>query len=318
MAGTVTPLRASEIRVWSRPGAVAGWWAFRLVAAWLLVTPLADTLAAPTADLLRGDAVLFDAGGAYLLEALRHAQAQLAAGTRRSLWTLLLVGAASLIPLCAVLVALSHRGRLHTGNFSQLTARHLPAFVMLAGLTLLAQAVVLLGIALVMAAIRDPLYRALTPRSADLGTLAIAAVGVALVVGLGLVQDLARASVVRHDVGGRTALTVALGTLRRRPLRTLLDWLTPAVYTLPVVAAAAVITGWLHVDRSGMWRVGLVFLVHQFAAFGLIALRCWWLARALVLVSDAKRTPDDMRSPAASELKLGRPRLVDRPAGSAE
>jgi hypothetical protein len=315
----MTPLNDSEIRVWSRPGAMAGWWAFRLVAAWLLVTPLADSLATPTADLPRGDAVLFDAGGAYLLEALRHTQAQLAGGTRRFLWTLLLVGAASLIPLCAVLVALSHRGRLRAGKCSQLTARHLPAFVMLAGLTLLAQAVVLLGIALVVAAIRDPLYRALSPPSADLWTLATAAVGVALVAGLGLIQDLARASVVRHGVGGRTALVVAVATLRRRPLRTLLDWVTPAVYTLPLLAAAAVITGWLHVDRSGMWRVGLVFLVHQLAAFGLIALRCWWLARALVLVSaPAGSEASDDNSDESSEVRLGRPRLVDRPADSAE
>ncbi len=312
----MTPLHAAEIRVWSRPGAMAWWWALRLVAAWILMAPVADTLSAPTAALPRGDAVLFDAGGAVLLEALRLAQVQLTAGTRRTLWTLFLVGGASLIPLCAVLVALSHRGRLRPDRWSQRTARHLPAFVMLAGLTLLAQAVALLGIALVVPAIRDPLYRALTPRSADLTTLATAGLGLVLVVGLGWVQDLARAAVVRHDIGSRTALAVALATLRRRPIRALLDWLTPAVYTLPVIVAAAVITSSMHVEREGTWRVTLVFLVHQLAAFGLIALRCWWLARALVLVSATDASEVSAHGPA--ELTLGRPRLVDRPADTAE
>jgi hypothetical protein len=315
----MTPRHAGDIRVWARPGALAGWWAVRLVTAWLLVAPAADVLSAPLADLPRGDAVLFDPGGAYLLEALRHGQAQLMAGTRRNLWTLVLVACASLIPLCAVLVALSHRGRLRAGSWSQLTARHLPAFAMLAGLTLLAQAVVLLGSALLLTAASDPLHRALSPRSADLTILAAAGIGGVLVVGLGLVQDLARAATVRHDVGGRAALAVAVTTLRRRPLRALLDWLTPTVYTLPVIAAAALLAGWLHVDRDGAWRVSLVLLVHQLAAFGLVALRCWWLTRALVLVSTtdgSEATGDDADEP--SEFRPERPQLVDRPAGSGE
>ena len=313
------PIRPSEIRVWHRPGAVAWWWALRLLAAWLLAAPVADILSAPTASLPRGDAVLFEPGGAYLLECLRHTQAQLAAGTRRTLWALLLLGTMNLIPLSAVLVALSHRGRLRPNEWSQLTARHVPAFLMLAGLTLFAQAVVLLGMTLVATTTRETLHHALGPRNADLTAIAAAAAGVALAAGLGVLQDLARAAAVRHEVGGRAALSIALDTVRQRPGRALVDWLTPAVYTLPVVTGAAVVTSWLRVDRDGSWRVALVFLVHQVAAFGLVALRSWWLARALVLVSahDAS-VAGEHRHVEPGALRPGKPQLADRLAGTGE
>jgi len=282
-----------------------------------LAAPVADTLSAPTADLPQGDAVLFEAGGAYLLEALRHGQAQLAAGTRRFLWTLLLLGATGLVPLCAVLVALSHQGRLRAAGWSRLTARHLPSFIILAGLTLLAQAVVLLGAVLVVVATRDALHQAFSPRGADFVAMATAGLGAALVVALGVVQDLARAAVVRHEVGGRVALAIAFGTLRRRPGRILLDWLTPTIYTLPTIVGAALVANWLGVEREGAWRVALVFVVHQIAAFGLVALRSWWLGRALVLVSTTA-PPEASEEPSAGSaaIRLERPPPADRPAGS--
>jgi hypothetical protein len=259
-------------------------WAFRLFGAWLVAAPVAAVLASNLAHLPRGDAALFEPGGGYLLEALRLSRTGLISTLRTSIWAGVLLGGLTLAPLCALMISLSHSGGLRSRAWAGATAAQLPAFILLSGLTLLGQAGVAVALGLTATVAHGWLQGSFDARLADLLLLPALALGLLLVVALGIGQDLARAALIRHRATVTEAVLLAWRAARLRPLKTLVDWMTPAVWGLAVVVGAAIVSSGLDVARPEQWRTMAVLLTHQLASLALVGLRANWLARALRLV----------------------------------
>jgi hypothetical protein len=291
------PADDSEIGLRRRPSAALLLWGWRLLAAWLVAAPLARAVAAAGAGhLADGDAALFEPGGQLLVETLRVGGATLGAALQSAVGLLLVVGALGLLPLAAVLVSLAHRGRLRFGDWAGRAAAHLPAFVLLSLLTLLSQALALVAWGLVAGGASAALESVVDERSRDVALVAALLPGLALVLGLGLAEDLGRARVVRHGASGWSSWLAALGLLLRRPGPALLGWLTPAAWAVAAVVAAEIAVRAIDVSRAGAARPWAAFAVHQAAALALAAARVAWLGRALQLVgvpSEDARSPGD-------------------------
>lgn len=281
------PLETQAIRAWRRPGGVLAFWALRLIAAWLLATPIASALGgAGIRHFPDGDALLFAPGGTYLMEALRRGIGPLVTGLENTVWFALILGYLCLVPLAGLLYALCHEGRLRPGNVARAALDQLAPFTLLAGLTLLVQATaVVLGIIL-LSVLHAHIYQSLDVRTADLWMVGVSGLVVFVVVLVGIVEDLARAALTRHQHGLGRALRTALRTARQRPLSALAAWLVPAVWSLAAVALAALAVGRLHVERAGTWRMLAALAVHQVAALLLVGLKAQWLAGALRLVGE--------------------------------
>jgi hypothetical protein len=292
------PLASHQIRVRRRPGAILMVWGTRTLAAWLVADPVARAVAAAgIARFPEGDALLFEPGGAYLVETARLAASTLVGELGHALEAAALLGVLMLLPLAALLVALAHGGRLHAGKWAGRAFEQFPAFLLFAGVTLLVQGSVAGVFGLAYAALKTPLRDSLTAPQADLTLLAVLAVGAAVIVAAGIVQDLVRAAAVRRRKGPRDALLHGLHTARARPAAALGGWLLPAVWSIAIVGAAALLTAELQVERGGNARLFAVLATHQLAVIGLVALRALWLARALALVSPSASEPDRPRNP---------------------
>jgi hypothetical protein len=276
----------SELRrLRDRPGALLFVWAFQLAGAMLAAGPIVGALSRTgIADHPAGDAILFEPGGLLLVEALRLGGPALLGALGASGFSLLLLHAAALVPLAALLVALATPGKLNTPLWLGRAAAHFPAFLLLAGVTWLARALLLVASLFLLAPIGGWLDSAVNERNADLALLAGVLVVFILLILLGIAQDLGRAAVVRHGSRALGSLVTGLAALRRRPLAALAGWLTPASWSVALIAGAAIVTGWLAVDQPGSWRVLAVLVVHQAALLGLLLLRALWLRTALGLV----------------------------------
>ncbi len=260
----------------------------RLLLGLCLAFPLASLLGeSGLGDRAEGDRALFEAGGFLLLETLRlqatHLAAVLAGLGPLLLLSLLLTAYAN----AALLVALNTAGKLLTQPWLAAALRKLPALLLLAAGTLLAQTVSLGLSAIAAGALTEPLTQ---PQSHDAKSAALMVVGAVVAGGLGGFADVAKASLIRHGGGLSGALTVAFGCLMQRPLATCFGWLPFAAPWL----VALVLAGWassaLDVSRPGEWRVLLVLLVHQITVVLSVALRAAWFARALRLSAAGARS----------------------------
>jgi hypothetical protein len=275
------PLPPSEIAVRRRAGVVCAVWAVRLLFGWMLGAPLASALIAGGIDQFpSGDALLFEPGGVYLIEAFRTGLPQLVALTRTALPMAGVLAAFGLFPLSVLLVALAHDGRFQLRPFIGRAAAHLPELGLLFGSTLLAQAVVLMGALIGWASLIEPLRSGLPEPQADLLAVLVLLVGLLVAAGIGLVQDVARAAIVRHDLGTFEGVRLALNALARHPRPLLLARLITFTWGITAVTLAAVLVGLLRVEVSS-GRALLALLLHQLTVLALVSLRAWWLAQAL-------------------------------------
>lgn len=286
------PLDSAAIRARNRPGGVLAFWALKLLVAWILAAPLAGALGGTgIARFPGGDARLFAPGGMYLMDALRLGLGSLAEGFQNTIWFALFLGYLCLLPLAGLLYALCHGGRLRPGDVAREAFEQFPRFTLLAGLTLLVQAAIALAGVLVLSILHAHIYQSLDVRRADLTLLGVTGVFVVVALGAGLLQDLARAALVRHGGGLRDALHSALHTAKAGPLAALGAWLVPCIWSIAAVAVGALVVGRLHVERSGTARVLAVLGVHQLVALSLVALKAQWLAAALRLVGTPAEEP---------------------------
>lgn len=309
-------LETSAIRARRRPGGVFAFWGLRLLAAWLLAAPVASALGGTgMARFPNGDALLFAPGGTYLVAALMRGLGPLAAALQDTVWFALILGYLSLVPLAGLMYALCHGGRLRPGDVARSALEQFAPFTLLAGLTLVVQAaVVLLGI-LLLSVLRQSIHSSLDPRDTDLWLLGAAGLVLLVVLAVGIVQDLARSALVRHRQGVRSALVVALQIARKRPLQVLLGWAVPAICSVAAVALGALAVGALHVERAGSARVIGALGLHQLVALALVAMKATWLAAALRLAGEpvaVARRPTPQRWRPASG---GTPADSDAPDG---
>jgi hypothetical protein len=281
----MTELADSEIRPQSRLGAVALVYCTRLLSALLVGAPIAGALGATgVAQFPNGDAILFEPGAVHLVEALRVGAPSLIAASQAAGLVLLVASVLSLVPLAALLVALCHGGRLGLGGWAGRTAERLPTFALLWGMTLLGQGCVLFIAVVGADALRDALLARVSERTADCVFLVLVVFGLVAALALGVLQDLGRSAAVRHGVGWRTAVLVAVDVARRNAPRILVGWAAPAIASVLAVGLFAAIVGALHIERGGELRLFGVVVAHQLAAFATALLRAVWLCTALRLV----------------------------------
>lgn len=278
MNGWVALLRAA----W-RPALAL--WAYRLATAWLVAYPLSQAVEAQgIAHFPGGDAVLFEPGGAHLVELLRIGRPAFTASVESAVVLGVVVSLVSLIPLAAVMVRLVNAD-LGLGSCLSRGLSHAPPFLMLFGLVLVAQAIILFVALSFAATSLEGLRLLVGPRATDFTLVSGGALTLGLVATVGVLHDLARARVVRRQERALTALRAAAATFFGHPARVLLGWAVPAFVSLVVVGAAAWAVGALKVEKDSTWRLFAVFAVHQCAAFVVVLSRLTWLERALGLSS---------------------------------
>ncbi|HLV21291.1 MAG TPA: hypothetical protein VKZ49_10425 [Polyangiaceae bacterium] len=290
---------ASGLRTLLAPGnrrAIVLFWLCRLFAAWLVAAPLAAVFAGSgIRSYPQGDALLFEPGSVLLVEVVRLELPALVGALRVGLWIALATAVALLFPLVALWVSLAAPARLGWGTLAARSIDHVPAFALLGGLSLGAKALFAL-VALLFATALSGLSSRMSEPTADGTALAL---GLATLLGMGaidLVFDLARAARIRSGVGALAALGVALGVGRRQPLPPALAFYAATGASAGGVLVTAAIVGWLHVER-GPARFALAALLHLAMSLALVAVRAWWLRRALSCVPAPGDTPADTVAP---------------------
>jgi hypothetical protein len=284
----MTPLASDAMCARRRPGVIAVVFGLKLLGASAVGLPLgAAVLGTGITQWPGGDAVLWEPGGGLLGELVWHQPWVFIAGLRASGWLALVAACLGLLPLVALMVALSHAGRLGWSWLAARTMEHLGSFAALAAITLVAQGALLLAASLVAVGVRRAFAERWGEIGSDLvvlGVLGIAGLGVVV---LGILEDLARAVVVRARARVRRALPVALGIARGHAFAIVGAYLPRALSSIALLVGAAALVLFIGLERPDGWRVGAAFLVHQMAAFGLVWLRASWLARALACVPEA-------------------------------
>jgi hypothetical protein len=259
-------------------------WLFRVGAGLAISAPTARTIGAfiPPA-FPAGDAALFEPGGLYLVEAVRLGGRALGLSLEGSGFAFLLLAVVASFPLAIALAGLLHPD----ASFASLAGRAaaaMPSLIVLGGAVTLLSTI---GIGIVAAGVgglSGSLDSLMDEPFSDVCVWFAALVTLLPIVGIGLVHDLARAAVIRHETRAKGALIAALGVVRRLPRRVIFGWLWPAVASAGLVALAAALSGAIDVSRPGAVRVAGVFSIHQATVLGLVVLRLAWLGAALRLV----------------------------------
>jgi len=281
--------RVRRSPVLRHPVPILALWAVRGLGALVVAAPVAAALSAGLEHQPRADTVLFAPGGAYLLEAIRLNQRALAVAVPHAVWASLVVGGLCLVPLAALLIALAPRGRGSEEAWLEHTAHHVPGLALLAGLTVLVQATVGTLTAIIALGARPSLARQLGQRGGDSSLIVLVGVALVLIVGIGVVQDLARAAAVRHDCTVVDCIRTATAVALANPGRVTIAWLTPAVWSMALALAAVMVTRAVRLEAATDWQWGVLVATHQLAALGIVALRATWLARAVTLVESPSR-----------------------------
>lgn len=281
----MTPLGPGEMRARRRPLVVLTIAGVRLLLGICFALPLASLVAeSGVGQAPRGDRALFEGGGFMLLELLRVQGADLAAAARGLVPLLLLGLLVTAACNAALLVALNVQGRLRLRPWLSSALATVPALVVLAVGTALAQlAIILVGLLLgngIPASMTRPV--AMTAAEAALWLM------VGLVAGaVGGISDVTKAALVRNEAGLAAALKHALTSARRSPFTAGWGWLPYGLVFVVSWLAAAQIVSALDVSAAGSWRVAAVFIVHQAVSLAGVALRAAWYARALRLAAAA-------------------------------
>ena len=276
---------ALPVAPYQRPGALSLVWLVRAVSGMLVALPVASALSAPLAEFPEGDRLLFAPGATYLIEVLRLSLTHVGAAARSSGWLFVAFGFLQLVPLAALLSALSLPRRLSVGELLAHGARHLPSFSVLGGVTVLVQSLLLVTLGLPTLLLGVGLRSSFEGAGADLTALGGVAALLLLVGLLGAIQDLARAAVVRHDLGVRAALTVGIRAFIAHPLPVTFAWLWRALAASLLFVSAGAVGLALGPGGPGVGRLVAQIAIHEIAILGAVYLRAEWLRYALTRVS---------------------------------
>lgn len=302
MSDDIVQLAALSIRARSRPRAVLGVWAWQSVLSFVGSWPAVALTRGAYGRAPHGDASLWESGSFPLLALLAREANGVRAAAGAAAVALLLGATAGLIPLAALMLSIGNvtsegRGIGAARAIGGAVRLFRPLGILLIAVTLAQTLVVAAAILL------GQLTEAWThisfgeARAQQLGI----AVGVALsscALSLGVVHDLARAAVIRHDLKPVHALVTGCRTLRATPLVVHWAWTWRTLAsTAPVVVVAGIAEG-----IGGIGGVPLLVLatLHQAVIFVRVALRASWLATALRVVDTARRSApvfgDSLRS----------------------
>lgn len=292
-------LEPAQIRARRRPRALFFVWAFELLCAYVIATPIHAWAKAALGARPDGDAAIFRPGGHVLLSWLGEEGPALGIVLRTTFLLLFVFGVLGQIVTGMLVTSLAtgvgERGRAPGTGFALRAGA--ASFFPLLGVGFLTGAlqVFILGMGLLTSSAVD---NALTPSAGDAraftARLVVLALFVVVVLVLGVVGDLARAVVVRNVAAasatlGSTRLRLREAAVRvagaRRALgRATLAWGWRAVISLALIWVGAR-AGDLVAGRDGgaLW---LLFAVHQLIILARAGLRASWLANALRLTGD--------------------------------
>ena len=293
-------LPTDAMRARRRPQAILWMWAFKLALSLAVAWPAARAVGVAVGSHPSGDAAFFAEGGYALLEWLSRE-----ASTRGALAALLgavtVVGIAlGVVPLVAAIAAMAYttpEGRAPTARqlASRVVAAVWPVFGLL-GLATLTEAL-LVGLAFAVATgTRGGLVQWLGEARGEQSLIVLLMPIAALAALVGVLQDLARVSVVRFEAGAFDAIKIAWRAYRARPVAALWAWLWRSLVGLLLIGLGAVASARLG-GRPGGALVTLAAL-HQLVSLSCVALRASWLARALRAV-DASETNARRSAPPA-------------------
>ncbi len=263
---------------------------YRVVAAFVVAFPAAQTIGKIAASFPGGDRALFEPGGFYLLEALRLGGAPVPGALEGAAVVGALLAFVGLFPLAVALEVL-RRPSASLADAVRRGAARFPTFAVVGAVTVLAQTAVITLASAVLGAL--PFHSFLNERNADGLLVVLAAVPALVVFALGVVEDLVRAELVSGAEAWVPALLRALRTLRFRPgdvLRRL--WLPSLGAPLLALGAMFATTG-IDVSRPGAVRISTVFVMHQLVVLGIVVLRTGWFRGALALADSAATDPGD-------------------------
>lgn len=257
--------------------------AARAAGALVLAAPVTAAVAASgIGNFPAGDRLLFERGGLMLVEVARASRSLLPPLASASLVTGAFVYVALALPQAILWSALAEETPDPTAAFLGRACTRVPAYFALSSLGLLAQILVLtLGLT---AAGTVHGHGADNALHADLTALALLAVAVVCALLLGLVRDVAGATLACGVTDSRAALRAGLRAVVKRPAALGGRWLGPAALGVALVAVAAVATGSLDVGRPEGSRFVVVALLHQLVALGLTLCRAAWFRGAIGLV----------------------------------
>jgi hypothetical protein len=267
-----------------RIGVIALYFGYRAVAGVMLAAPASILAASLVNGQPRGDAVLFDAGGAMLIEVARVARvaaipvaAPLGRGT-------LLAAAFGLVPLAVLLAALGRGGRLSAAFVAGRVAQSIGTLALLWGVATAAE--VAAAVLVALPGLKLLTAWSLGPPLDDLATLGVALAAILAAGAIGVVHDLARVVAVDAQCGFYTAASRAVLAAQFAPLAAAWAFVWRATLALIVVVTAAWATQLIGLSSAP--RIALVLGV-QHAALALAAfLRASWLAAAIRLLDRAR------------------------------
>lgn len=280
-------LEPSAIRARRRPGLVAILYLHRLVASVVVAAPVAATVSLIVSRDPRGDLLLWQPGGVWLLEVARLLRTSAMAFAAVGGVAALLAAAVGLVPLAVLLAGLGRRGPLSLAWLLGRAGAHLGTLATLFGLALAAQGLVL---AIVVLATESVAMTMQARPAVDVLRAVGWALALALVAAAGVVHDLARAAAVGADCDLYAALTRAVDVAAAAPVRLLAAYAWRGALSLCALALAA----WLAARVGVATRGALVTtaVVHQAGVVLAVALRASWLAAALRAVVPAAASAD--------------------------
>lgn len=268
------------------PRAILALWAWEAALGAVLAWPFAAIVRTAYGTHPRGDEVLWDLGGLPLLDLLVRRLPVLAPLVAHAAAVVLFAMIAGLLPLAAILVGVAFttpdRKPPSLKTALQAGIPSLGPFLVLLVTTLVLEAS-LLAAALVGAGLASEGFeRKLGEVGADVLGGAVLLVGVGTIAIAGVVEDVARAAVVRFGIGAGAALRTALGALRQAPLALLWSWGWRGLASLVPVAFGVLLAGRLG-GRGGSGLL-VLFGLHQLIVLVRAALRVSWLAKAMRVV----------------------------------
>jgi len=272
MSGIAAPARGALGR------ALAVQFVYRALGAWLIALPFARTLGAGVAEFPRGEALLYEPGAYYLLDSLLAERVTLTALTGAVLWPLAVWMLLSLVPLWLTLDAVRWTVRPEPAGVR--ARRELPSLLLLAGVTSLIRLLTLSVTLGSVLSLRSTLDSSLDELAADIVSLAPAVLGLALLLLISLVQDLARTAVVAHGHHAASASLLALGLLRTRSSTLLVRYVSFTLLGALALALGAALMIWRAPVALGGGAALGVLALQQLLVLGSLAMRVAWLSHA--------------------------------------
>lgn len=248
------------------------------------------------------DAALFAEGGMLFVEWLRMDGTALLSALQASLWLGGIAALASLLPAALLIVGLADTERFSMGLQGRRALAVVPAFSLLFGGTLLCQALLVLLSTLLwglcMGAAEPGAYPWLT---LGFGVFALSSWALP-----SLFQDLTRAVLVVRGTRVLGALSGAFRLLAAKPARVLAAYVVPAALGWLVAAASLGLTAKLARQKPPELADWSAFAMHQACIFLLVALRAYWLHRALHLAATFEPSPRAPGDPALETAQAPR------------